>query len=333
MSVVTVQYLSDPTRIADSDALSQDVISLRRERLNAKRVTIRFGSSLLVHHTTSFRLRSMTKVHDEYAAFVAVGPGSRVSIDGRTLTSGTLASGEPGIEVELVIEPAYESIVFFASPEAIDRHMELRQAKTKFGLHAGVKYIEAAPTLVHNFFNTGLKISSAAASGRLSFENENVRSAAELSMADTLLSCLSFRDESESEQNTSQYYSGLVRVAEDYTLSQPTSRPTISDLCSVTNVSERTLQNAFKEIMKMSPTSFLRRLRLHRVRLELQKTSYSQSTVSTVAQNWGFWHFGDFSRSYKDCFGETPSATLRKSRRSTVVVPREISEIILYYAR
>jgi hypothetical protein len=29
--------------------------------------------------------------------------------------------------------------------------------------------------------------------------------------------------------------------------------------------------------------------------------------------NWGFWHFGEFSRAYKNCFGEVPSKTLRQN--------------------
>ena len=36
------------------------------------------------------------------------------------------------------------------------------------------------------------------------------------------------------------------------------------------------------------------------------------SSGATEALNWGFWHFGDFSRAYQECFGELPSATLRR---------------------
>jgi hypothetical protein len=36
------------------------------------------------------------------------------------------------------------------------------------------------------------------------------------------------------------------------------------------------------------------------------------TTVSAEALNWGFWHFGEFSRAYKGCFGELPSDTLRR---------------------
>ena len=36
------------------------------------------------------------------------------------------------------------------------------------------------------------------------------------------------------------------------------------------------------------------------------------TTVAVEALNWGFWHFGEFSRAYKNCFGELPSQTLRR---------------------
>jgi transcriptional regulator GlxA family with amidase domain len=77
-------------------------------------------------------------------------------------------------------------------------------------------------------------------------------------------------------------------------------------------VSERTLENAFKEVMGLTPMSYLVRLRLHRVRQALQEGTHGTTTVSAEALNWGFWHFGEFSRAYKDCFGELPSDTLRR---------------------
>ena len=90
-------------------------------------------------------------------------------------------------------------------------------------------------------------------------------------------------------------------------------RPYLSELCATANVSERTLQNAFKNIMGMSPLTYLHRLRLHRARDELRKAKSDSTTVTDVAMNWGFWHFGEFSRAYKNCFGEVPSRTLRQN--------------------
>ena len=62
-----------------------------------------------------------------------------------------------------------------------------------------------------------------------------------------------------------------------------------SELCAAANVSERTLQYAFHDIMGMSPLTYLHRLRLHRARGELRKAKNGSTTVTDVAMNWGFW--------------------------------------------
>jgi transcriptional regulator GlxA family with amidase domain len=87
----------------------------------------------------------------------------------------------------------------------------------------------------------------------------------------------------------------------------------VSDLCRAVGVSERTLEYAFRDIMGLTPVAYLIRLRLHRVRQGLLAGTHGSTTVSREALNWGFWHFGDFSRAYKDCFGELPSDTLRRA--------------------
>jgi transcriptional regulator GlxA family with amidase domain len=111
---------------------------------------------------------------------------------------------------------------------------------------------------------------------------------------------------------TREAQSRIVKKAEDYALSRSGDRLFVTDLCRAAAVSERTLENAFKEVMGLTPMSYLVRLRLHRVRQALQEGTHGTTTVSAEALNWGFWHFGEFSRAYKDCFGELPSDTLRR---------------------
>jgi len=86
----------------------------------------------------------------------------------------------------------------------------------------------------------------------------------------------------------------------------------VSDLCRVAAVSERTLECAFKEAMGLTPMTYLIRLRLHRVRQALLAATQGSTTVSAEAFSCGFWHFGEFSRAYRQCFGELPSDTLRR---------------------
>jgi transcriptional regulator GlxA family with amidase domain len=95
-------------------------------------------------------------------------------------------------------------------------------------------------------------------------------------------------------------------------MAQSSDRLYVTDLCRVAAVSERTLEYAFKEITGLTPVTYLTRLRLHRVRQALLAAAAGSTTVSTEAANWGFWHFGEFSRAYRECFGELPSETLRR---------------------
>jgi len=103
-----------------------------------------------------------------------------------------------------------------------------------------------------------------------------------------------------------------VQVAEAYALSNAESRLYVTDLCRVAAVSERTLEYAFKEVLGLSPMAYLTRLRLHRARKSLLSATPRSTTVAAEALKWGFWHFGEFSRAYKACFGEAPSETLRR---------------------
>jgi AraC family ethanolamine operon transcriptional activator len=86
----------------------------------------------------------------------------------------------------------------------------------------------------------------------------------------------------------------------------------VSELCEAAGVSERTLQYAFKEAMGMSPIAYLNRLRLHQVRKSLRAATHASTTVTKEALRWGFWHLGNFSKAYRENFGELPSETLRR---------------------
>jgi AraC-like DNA-binding protein len=100
--------------------------------------------------------------------------------------------------------------------------------------------------------------------------------------------------------------------AEDCALLQTGEQLYVSDLCRAAGVSERTLEYAFKEIMGLAPMAYLIPVRLHRARRALLAATHGSTTVAAVALDWGFWHFGEFSRAYRECFGELPSDTLRR---------------------
>ena len=90
--------------------------------------------------------------------------------------------------------------------------------------------------------------------------------------------------------------------------------PTVPDLCAAFHVSRRTLQYAFEEVVGSSPVIYLRSLRLNAVRRDI--VSGMALTVQDAAAVQGFWSLSQFACDYRRLFGERPSETLMRSRRT-----------------
>ena len=82
-------------------------------------------------------------------------------------------------------------------------------------------------------------------------------------------------------------------------------------LAAIGQVSLRTLQEAFRRYVGMSPMAYVHEVRLQRVHRQLRAAAPGTTTVTDVAHEWGFVHLGRFARRYRERFGESPSQTLR----------------------
>ena len=87
----------------------------------------------------------------------------------------------------------------------------------------------------------------------------------------------------------------------------------LADLCAEAHVSERTLIDAFKRELGMTPKAFIKGHRLYRAHRDLWHAKPTRMSVSAVANSWGFWHMGQFAADYRRVFGELPSKTLKRS--------------------
>ncbi|OII35669.1 hypothetical protein BIU98_18050 [Curtobacterium sp. MMLR14_010] len=86
---------------------------------------------------------------------------------------------------------------------------------------------------------------------------------------------------------------------------------TTSDLARLAGLSLRSLQEGFRRHLGTTPNSYLRGVRLDRIRAELLHADPVRTNVAQVARYWGFAHAGRFSAAYAERFGEYPSTTLR----------------------
>jgi AraC family ethanolamine operon transcriptional activator len=90
------------------------------------------------------------------------------------------------------------------------------------------------------------------------------------------------------------------------------TRVSVADLYEVANISERSLQYAFREAFDVTPLAFMKRRRLHFARQQLLIARPRETSVSKVATDLGFYELGRFASDYRKVFGEFPSETLRK---------------------
>ena len=108
---------------------------------------------------------------------------------------------------------------------------------------------------------------------------------------------------------------GLVRQAERFMADNAESPITVSDVAHHLGISLRTLQGGFRIWRNSTPSSYLRQVRLRRIREALLHPG-ENDTVSTTALRFGFTHMGRFSAYYRETFAEEPRTTLRRARAS-----------------
>jgi len=92
----------------------------------------------------------------------------------------------------------------------------------------------------------------------------------------------------------------------------------VGQLCLALGVPIRTLDDAFRVGMGLSPKRFILGVRLNKVRRQLSQPDKT-TTVTATATRKNFLHFGHFSSHYRWPFGETPSQTLHQARLTRAI--------------
>ncbi len=315
-SAVTVIEISDPTAVGQSiEVVEQDAIQLESKPLRVRRVTVRLDASVVVYHSTNLPIRTRTRLLNDFVAYVAFGPKAVGTLNGLPVGPDRVLASKPGSEMEFIVTAGYESVAFFIPPEDIYAHLRGRHREDEFRMPHGVELLTPSPAAAPGLYNWGRRLTEMAARQPEVFDVPQTQSAAQVELLENLLATLrtAVPVDPDAHELTRQGHSQVVQIATDHAMAHPAERLHVTDLCTAAGVSERTLQYAFKELLGMTPVAYLTRLRLHRVRQTLRLASQASTTVTNEALRWGFWHFGDFSRAYKGCFGELPSDTLRRS--------------------
>jgi transcriptional regulator GlxA family with amidase domain len=100
----------------------------------------------------------------------------------------------------------------------------------------------------------------------------------------------------------------------------------IDAMAAAANTSRRTLHRAFGAVLDETPQSYVRKLRLHRIRSDLASDAETFCTITVAANRWGIGELGCLSGWYRELFGELPSETLaHRAGRSAAPAERRLA--------
>ena len=318
LPAVEVVEFSDPT-IANSgiELIEQDAVLLATTPLRVRRIVVRLHDIALIYHSANQRVRSCTSAREMRLAYVVFGSQVRGPVNGLPVRAGLMLAAAPGAQARFVTDSGWQSITLMVRPQQLRAQQLVRAGEGggEFRLPNGIEALNIGEEQAAALFDWGKRLADTAARQPALFNDRpDLRAAAQADLLEALLTTLrGSRDvDTTRSERKRQAYSHMVMVVEGYALAHLADHPQVGDLCKVAAASERTLENAFKEILGVTPAAYLIRLRLHRVRQALLAGSPGSTTVSAEALDWGLWHFGEFSRAYKACFDELPSDTLRR---------------------
>jgi transcriptional regulator GlxA family with amidase domain len=90
-------------------------------------------------------------------------------------------------------------------------------------------------------------------------------------------------------------------------------RASVSEISLELNVSRRTIEHVFRDLMGESPWAYFTLRRLNLCKQALMEANHRETSVTIIATGFGFYELGRFASYYHRHFGELPSQTLRRS--------------------
>ena len=229
---------------------------------------------------------------------------------GRSLRPGQAFGVSSGCEFELATRGAFDVAAVCVDAAHLDDYSRRIDGVGLDLTSKGHVVFDAAPANAALGELVLTTLSTASQSPRL-LEQAPLQRALSQSLCDVLLALMATPGSGPGDI-TASTRQRVVREARRYMAEHAEEPITVPELCEAIHVSRRTLQYSFQDVLRMSPVTYLRALRLNGVRRDLRRGG--EVPVADCAARWGFWHLSRFAADYRHMFGELPSETLRHAR-------------------
>lgn len=266
---------------------------------------------------TNARLRQSCIVKSDAWWFgIPVREDVSFRLDARAIPCGEIAIRRGQQVFELMTPESFEIFGIVVQRQKLEEHLRLFHDSTPPADQDDLLW--AAPHLRTRLRRLMHEVLSQAQLHPEVAQSANAREAMEQSLLDTVADACRQRSESREVSRAERQQALLVRNVREYLLSLDDRVASVPELCRNFEISRRTLQYAFEQVLGMGPNAYLKLLRLNGVRRDLSKRSALMKSVQQVAADWGFWHLSQFSKDYKQHFLELPSMTLKRTQDARV---------------
>jgi AraC-like DNA-binding protein len=102
-----------------------------------------------------------------------------------------------------------------------------------------------------------------------------------------------------------------VRRAAEFIQGNAQRDISLADIAAAAHVTARAVQLAFRRQLGITPTQYLRRVRLDLAHQDLLNADPALTTITAVSARWGFASSSRFAAYYRQVYGVPPSETLR----------------------
>jgi AraC family ethanolamine operon transcriptional activator len=243
----------------------------------------------------------------------------RASFCGHRLSADTPIAASSGEEFDLLTTPGMELLAISINTDllaSLGQRVHGSNHELRLPGNCVLKALNERQTELNDLISSALEL--ARVQPRL-LAQPAVRRTLALSMADVVLECITPDHVVKELPGCAATRQRIVRMARDYMQTHADEVITVPDLCEATHASRRALQYAFEDVLQVSPVTYLRCMRLNRVRRDLARDP--DAHVGDVAARWGFWHLSRFAADYRELFGELPSGTRKRANFSSTGSP------------
>ena len=283
-------------------------------RICATRFALRHTQFFGVSHQMSIRTRATELVSLQISIPIAGTLKTLSQRGGRCVRPGEAIVYLPGDPINLDWSDQCKALIVTIDASEFERrlgqhfnfqlrHIKLDDAVVQLGAGAGLGFANTVSLLLNEAENPESPLINGITTE--SFEDMLLANVGNLIVAQQPPSAL---------RNRRPGMPGCVKRAVDYIEQNAHLDIGIADLTTVSRVSLRSLQNGFAKQFNTGPMTFVKQVKLRRVRDELLAACPEETLVIDVASKWGFFHQSNFAQNYLRYFGELPSETLRRPR-------------------